>query len=173
MGQAAVLVRDPAPQDVRRDQPEYSAPLEAQRATSSSTRLEDLALARRHDTAKRAHHADDRRPVFQRSDDQRLGALARRRGIRRPSLRYLGQATLAWHALELQKPAKCVKELHSPEQQHASTHRLFVKLCWLMDKHAVSADRVVNIDETSTGSCRCIRSGGAAAASNSPAAWQH
>ena len=31
-----------------------------------------------------------------------------------------------------------------------------------MGKHAVSADRVVNIDETS---CRCIRLGGAAAAS--------
>ena len=43
--------------------------------------------------------------------------------------------------------AQCVKELHSPEHQHANTHRLFIKLCWLMDKHAVSADRVVNIDE--------------------------
>ena len=51
-------------------------------------------------------------------------------------------------------------ELCSPEQQHANTHRLFIKLCWLMDKHAVATDRVVNIDETS------IRSGGAAAASN-------
>ena len=34
------------------------------------------------------------------------------------------------------KPAKCVKELHSPEQQHASKHWLFIKLCWLMEKHA-------------------------------------
>ena len=42
---------------------------------------------------------------------------------------------------------------HSPEQQHANTHRLFIKLCWLMDKHAVGADRVVNIDETS---CRLL-----------------
>ena len=55
--------------------------------------------------------------------------------------------------LSYKKPAKCVKELHSPEQQHANTHRLFIKLCWLMDKHAVSADRVVNIDETS---CRLL-----------------
>ena len=47
-----------------------------------------------------------------------------------------------------EKPAKCVKELHSPEQQHANTHRLFIKLCWLMNTHAVSANRVVNIDET-------------------------
>ena len=44
-------------------------------------------------------------------------------------------------------------ELFSPEQQHANTHRLFIKLCWLMDKHAVSADRVVNIDGTS---CRLL-----------------
>ena len=41
-----------------------------------------------------------------------------------------------------------MKELHSPEQ-HPNTHRLFIKLCWLMSTHAVSADRVVNIDETS------------------------
>ena len=34
-----------------------------------------------------------------------------------------------------------------------NTHRLFIKLCWLMDKHAVSADRVVNIDDTS---CRFL-----------------
>ena len=50
-------------------------------------------------------------------------------------------------------PAKCSKELHSQEQQHANTHRLFIKLCWLMDTHAVSADCVVNIDETS---CRLL-----------------
>ena len=55
--------------------------------------------------------------------------------------------------LSCKKPAKCLKELHSPEQQHANTHRLFIKLCLLMDKHAVSADRVVNIDETS---CRLL-----------------
>ena len=51
------------------------------------------------------------------------------------------------------KPAKCLKELHSPALQEANTHRLFIKLCWLMEKHAVSADRVVNIDETS---CRLL-----------------
>ena len=51
--------------------------------------------------------------------------------------------------LSCKKPAKCVNELHSIEQQHANTHRLFIKLCWLMDKRAVSADRVVNIDESS------------------------
>ena len=55
--------------------------------------------------------------------------------------------------LSFKKPAKCLKELHSPEQQEANTHGLFIKLCWLMDKHAVSADRVVNIDETS---CRLL-----------------
>ena len=51
--------------------------------------------------------------------------------------------------LSYKKPAKCLKELHSPAVQESNTHRLFIKLCWLMDKHAVSADRVVNIDETS------------------------
>ena len=55
--------------------------------------------------------------------------------------------------LSCKKPAKCLEEIHSPEQQHANTHRLYIKLCWLMDKHAVSADRVVNIDETS---CRLL-----------------
>ena len=55
--------------------------------------------------------------------------------------------------LSFKKPARCVKELHSPVQQHANTHRLFTKLCWLTDKHAASADRVVNIDETS---CRLL-----------------
>ena len=43
--------------------------------------------------------------------------------------------------LSFKKPAKCVKELHSPEQQHANTHRLFIKLCWLMDKHAARPRR--------------------------------
>ena len=55
--------------------------------------------------------------------------------------------------LSFKKPAKCLKELHSPALQEANTHWLFIKLCWLMDKHAVSADRVVNIDETS---CRLL-----------------
>ena len=55
--------------------------------------------------------------------------------------------------LSFKKPAKCLKELHSPALQEANTHRLFIKLCWLMDNHAVSADRVVNIDETS---CRLV-----------------
>ena len=52
--------------------------------------------------------------------------------------------------LSFKKPAKCLKDLHSPAWQEANTQRLFIKLCWLMDKHAVSAYRVVNIDETSS-----------------------
>ena len=55
--------------------------------------------------------------------------------------------------LSFKKPAKCLKELHSPALQEANTHRLFIKLCWLMEKHAVSADRVVNIEKTS---CRLL-----------------
>ena len=51
--------------------------------------------------------------------------------------------------LSYKKPAQCVKELHSREQQHANTQRLFIKLCWQMSTCGVSTDRVVNIDETS------------------------
>ena len=36
--------------------------------------------------------------------------------------------------LSFKKPAKCLKELDSPALQEANTHRLFIKLCWLMDK---------------------------------------
>ena len=59
MGHAAVLVRGPAsvPRDVRRDRPEHSLPLEAERATSRDARQENHADTRRHDTAQRAHHA--------------------------------------------------------------------------------------------------------------------
>ena len=57
---------------------------------------------------------------------ERLGAwMARRRVTRR-----------------YKKPAKCMKKLRSLEQQHANTHRLFVKQCCLMDQHAVNADRL-------------------------------
>ena len=59
---------------------------------------------------------------------------------------HLGEATLAWYALHLQE-ARQVRE-RAPH-----THWLFIKLLWLMDKHAASADRVVNIDETS---CRLL-----------------
>ena len=70
----------------------------------------------------------------------------------RPSYRWV-KRLLHGMRLSCKKPAKCLKELHSPEQQHANAHRMFVKLCWLMDTHAVGADRVVNIDETS---CRLL-----------------
>ena len=51
------------------------------------------------------------------------------------------------------KPAEYVKELHSPGQQHANTHPLFIKLCQPMSTYGASADRVVNTDETS---CRFL-----------------
>ena len=66
----------------------------------------------------------------------------------RPCQRWV-QQLLRGMRLSFKKPAKCLKELHSPALQEANTQRLFIKLCWLMNKHAVSADRVVNIDETS------------------------
>ena len=152
------------PQDVRRDQPEHSVPLETERATSSTARQEDSALTRRHDTAERAHHASDRRHEPQRGDGQEPGArMAGRRGLDVRPGEWRSRQLLRGMRLSHKKPGECMKELHSPEQQHANTHRLFIKLCWLMDKHAVSADRVVNIDEIS---CWCIRSDGATTASN-------
>ena len=100
-----------------------------------------------HEQRRLAGDAGDRRAVPERGDDQTPGVrMARRRGTRRASLREVDQTAPPRHALELQ--AKCLKELHSPALQEANTHRLFIKLCWLMDKHAASADRVVNIDET-------------------------
>ena len=141
MGHAAVLVRGPAsvPRAVRWDQPEHSLSLEAQRATSSTAWQEDFAFTRRHDTAERAHHASDRRL---------RGVLVHER----PG-KWWVRRLLHGMCLSFKKPAKCLKELHSPALQEANTHRLFIKLCWLMDKHAVGADRVVNIDETS---CRLL-----------------
>ena len=60
------------------------------------------------------------------------------------------------------------------EQQHANTHRLFIKLCWLLSTCGVSADRVVNIEETS---CRLLPAPqiwvGPPRRQTSPAAGQH
>ena len=91
MGHAAVLVRGAATlsRDVPRDEPEHSLPQEAERATSRDARQENFAVARRHDSAKRAHYAGDRRPVPQRGHNQRA-RMARRRGTRRPSRAILG-----------------------------------------------------------------------------------
>ena len=122
MGHAAVLVRGPAtlPRDVRRDQPEHSLSLEAERATSRDARQENFAVARRHDTAKRAHHAGDRRPVPQCGDDQRPGArMAQRRGTRRVSQPKMGPATSAWRALEQQE----ARQVRDPTR--ANTLRLW------------------------------------------------
>ena len=76
MEHAAVLVREVqrlVRRDVPRDQPEHSLPLETERTSRSTARQGDFAVTRRHDTAERAHHGGDRRPVPQRGDDQRLG----------------------------------------------------------------------------------------------------
>ena len=43
--------------------------------------------------------------------------------------------------LSFKKPAKCLKELHSPALQEANTHRLFIKLRWLMDCSCRSCTR--------------------------------
>ena len=135
MEHVAVLVRSPAPvlRDVRRDQPEYSQPLETERTSRSTARQEGFAV-----------NAGVRRLVPQRGDLVHDWVDAE--GLdTRPCQGWVQQRGMR---LSYKKPAKCVKELHSPEQQHANTHPLFIKL-WLVDKHAVSADCVVNIDETS------------------------
>ena len=54
--------------------------------------------------------------------------LARRTGTRRTTQREWTRQLLYGMHLSYKKPAKRVKELHSPEQQRANTHRLFVKL---------------------------------------------
>ena len=153
MGHAAVLVRGPAsvPWDVRRDQPEHSLSLEAECATSSTARQEDLALTRRHDAAV---HAGHRRAVPERGDDRGLVLeWLDAKGLDVRPGKWWVRRLLHGTRLSHKKPAKCLKELHSPALQEANTHRLFIKLCWLMDTHAVGADRVVNIDETS---CRVL-----------------
>ena len=88
--------------------------------------------------SEQAHHPSDRRDVLE----------CEWRPHVRPCLSFWVKGHLRGMHLSYKKPAKCVKEFHSP-QQHAITQRLFIKLCWLMDKHAVSADHVVNVDETS------------------------
>ena len=116
-GHAAVLVRSPAsvPLDVRRDQPEHSLPLEAERATSRDARQEESAVTRRHDTVERAYHEGDRRPVLERGHDPRLGArMARLRGTRRPSRLQLGEAALALHAPELQEARQVLERAPQP-----------------------------------------------------------
>ena len=49
------------------------------------------------------------------------------------------------------------RKIHADQKarqvRERSRHRLFIKLCRLMSTHAVSADRVVNIDDTS---CRLL-----------------
>ena len=113
----AVLVRGPAPVpwSVRRDRPEHFLPLEAERATSRDARQENFAVTRWRGTAERAHHEGDRRLVIERGHDPRLGArMARRRGARRASLLFLGEAALAWHALELQEARQVLEGAPRP-----------------------------------------------------------
>ena len=118
MEHAAVLVRSPA--DVRRDQPEHPQSLETQRTTSSTARQEYFALTGKHDTAERAHLAGVRRRVHQGGDDQEPGARkARRRVTRRPSQLQLGEAALAWHALELQE----ARQMRESAPQHRAAAR--------------------------------------------------
>ena len=72
----------------------------------------------------------DRRPLLQLGHDQEPAApMARRRGTRRPSQPNLDPVVLHGMHLSHKKPSKCVLELRSPDQQHANTHRLFIKLC--------------------------------------------
>ena len=154
------------PRVVRRDRPEHSVPLETERATSRDA-LAGRPLLSPADVTRLSEH------ILRVTDDLCLSGLTIH-GLVLDSLDAEGhnvrpgrewvRRLLRGVRLSFKKPARCVKELHSPVQQHANTHRLFIKLCWLVDKHAVSADRVVNIDETS---CRLLpvhQTGWAAAA---------
>ena len=128
-----------APGCPRRDQLELPVPLETQHTNRSTARQEECALTRRRDTAERAHSAVTIRGlVHDWLDAEGPDGLPRKSWVKE---------LLRGKRLSYKKPAKCVKDFHSTEQQHANTHRLFIKLCWLMDTHAVSADRVVNTDE--------------------------
>ena len=141
-------------QDVRRDQPEHSQPLETKRVTSSAARQEDFASP--------AHMTRLSEHIVRVSVVLRFSAVTIRSLVHewldtegldvRPGREWVRQL-LHGVSLSCKKPAKCVKELHNPGQQHANTHWLFIKLCWLMSTCGVSADRVVNIDETS---CRLL-----------------
>ena len=109
----------------------------ARRAAASLGRR-DFAVTRRHDTVQRAHRARVRRPVPQSGAWCPVGST--QRDSTSVLARLVGQAVpVCGMHLSNKKPAKCVKELHSPEQQHANTHRLFIKLCWLMDHSTLSA----------------------------------
>ena len=118
MGHAAVLVRRPlaVPRDVRRDQPEHFVPLETQRVTSRLGRKTVLSLA---DMTRLSEHTMRVSEVLCLGDDQEPGArMARRRGTRRPSQLLLGEATLAWHALELEDAHQARER--SPQPQAAA-----------------------------------------------------
>ena len=71
------------------------------------------------------------------------------------SVQASGGSTSSSHGMRLsyKKPATYVEEHQSLEQQHANRHGQFIKLCLLMSGRAVSADCLVNIDETS---CRLL-----------------
>ena len=91
------------------DRINHSTPYRWKRSSPRAAALGRKTLLSPADTAERAHPASDRRPVPQRCDDQEPGArMARRRGTRR---------LLRGMRLRHKKPARCVKELHSPEQQ--------------------------------------------------------
>ena len=94
--------------------------------------------------------ATDRRPGLERGHDPQLGArVARHRGTRRASLLQLIKETLASHTLELgfvfflgEEKSDGLKWCpHKVISAHIpAPHRLLIKLCWLMEKHAVSDD---------------------------------
>ena len=110
-----------------------------------------LLVTCRRDTAQRAYPGGVRRPVpvtihglaHEWLDAEELDVRSDREWVRR---------LLRGMRLSCKKPAKCVEELHSLSSSTPTRTRLFVKLCWLISTHAVSADRV-NIDEAS---CRLL-----------------
>ena len=115
-------------QDVRRDQP---VTLETERAACITARQEDSR-----DTAQRAHHPSDRGLVPQRLVHEWLDAQVL---DARPGETWVKQL-LRCMRLSCKKPAKCVKEMHSHELQHAK-HALVVHQAVLADGQSRSQRR--------------------------------
>ena len=153
-GHAAVLVRGPAPVPLECSTGSTrTLPIAGSGARHEQRRLAGEACCRPADTTRLSEH------IMKVTDVLCLSAVT----IHGLVLEWLHAERLdvqpgyEWvrrllHGMrpELQKARQVLEGAPQPlPLQEANTHRLFIKLCWLMDKHAVSADRVVNIDETS------------------------
>ena len=127
MQQCLCEVQRPVSRDVRRDQPERSLSLETERHEQHRGKRTLLSPA---DTTRLSEH------IMRVTDVLCLSAVT----IHGLVLEWLDaegldvrpgdwvNQLLRGMRLSCKKPAKCVKELHSPEQQRAKTHWLIITL---------------------------------------------